>query len=378
MKNKKNVLTYIVTVFLLALVFFGTLYAYDPLKLFHNKGTYKDYIQKNMREQAAGIINNWDFDSITLGTSMLENTSSKEASEQLGGKFVNISLSGGNYFERKFVLDYALRKKELKKVLYSLDYLGNFSKGPIPKWSYLYDYNRFNDFKAYINDKYLKWLFSFHTKKWIMGRKISLDRPNAWYKDKLSSERFGGLHNWFKRKNNWRYKMVFPQILNSIKEIKAGHIINTDISEKLKMSKNFIDETLLSAVEKYPETEFIFVLPPYSRIRYAIWAQHDKSYFERYKKSLEYLVLQSENYENMKIYGWGTESFLDDISNYKDLRHYEYKINSWMLKAIKNNQGLLSVENIDNYLNQITQKALQYDLLILGEKIEKYLHPEDK
>ena len=95
MKHEKIVLTYIVTAILVALVFFGTLFIYDPLKLFHNRGKYKDYIQGNMREQAAGIINNRDFDSIILGTSMLENTSAKEASKQLSGNFVNISVPGG-------------------------------------------------------------------------------------------------------------------------------------------------------------------------------------------------------------------------------------------------------------------------------------------
>jgi hypothetical protein len=50
-----------------------------------------------MRQQAAGIINNYEFDSIILGTSMLENTSAKEAGEKLGGKFMNISLSGSNF-----------------------------------------------------------------------------------------------------------------------------------------------------------------------------------------------------------------------------------------------------------------------------------------
>jgi len=385
MKYKKIILTYIITASLCASVFFGTLFIYDPLKLFHNQGHYKDYIQRNMRMQAAGIINNWDFDSIILGTSMLENSSANEASEKLGGNFVNISLEGGSYFERKIILDYALRKKELKKVLYSLDYIGNSAKGPssgiysMSNWDYLYDYNPFNDFNAYTNDKYLKCLFGFHNKKKCMGRKINLDRPNAWYKAKFHSVRFGGLDNWFKAENNIQIKSAFTQVLQSIKNIKAGHIVeDPNISIRIKKSQVYIDENLISAVKKYPDTEFIFLLPPYSRLRYAIWAQYNKSYFKLYKESLRYIVLESEKYTNMKIYGWGTESFVDDIANYKDLGHYEYKINSWMIGAIKNRRGLLSEKNIDNYLNQITQKALHYDLSIIGDKIDNYLNPKDK
>ena len=213
---------------------------------------------------------------------------------------------------------------------------GRSGKYEISNWNYLYDYNPFNDFNAYINDKYLKCLFSLHSKRQCMGRKIvSLDRPNAWYKNKSHSVRFGGLDNWFKAKNNGQIKNSFNQILKSIKEIKAGHIIvDKNISKKIKLSKNYIDKNLIRAVKKYPETEFIFVIPPYSRIKYAIWAQYNKSHFELYKESLKYLVFKSKKYKNLKVYGWGTENFVDNIANYKDLGHYEYKINSWMLKAI--------------------------------------------
>jgi len=387
MKNKEIILTYIATILLLSLVFFGTLLVYDPLKLFHNKGKYKNYIQDNMREQAAGIINNWDFDSIILGTSMLENTSAKETSKILEGNFVNISISGGSWYERKFLLDYALRNKEVKKVLYSLDYLGATPKGgsgkyKISNWNYLYDDNPFNDFSAYINDKYLKCLFSINSKKHCMGRKIlNLDRPNSWYKSKSHLVRYGGLDNWFKAKDNSQIKGAFNQILRSTKAIKLGHVIIGDDysnSQKVKKSENYINKNLLNSVKKNIKTEFIFILPPYSRIKYAIWAQYNKRRFELYKTSLKYIVLKSRTYKNLKVYGWGTEAFVDNIANYKDLRHYEYKINSWMLKAIKNKKGLLTEKNIDNYLNMITKKALNFNLIDIGDKIENFLYTNGK
>ena len=45
-----------------------------------------------------------------------------------------------------------------------------------------------------------------------------------------------------------------------------------------------------------------------------------------------------------------------------------------MLGAIKREEGLLTVENIDSYLTIFTQKALEYDLFIIGNKIDKYLN----
>lgn len=65
----------------------------------------------SMREQAAGIINSFEFDSVILGTSMLENTSAREASQKIGGIFVNISLAGSSFYERAIVLKKVLQKK---------------------------------------------------------------------------------------------------------------------------------------------------------------------------------------------------------------------------------------------------------------------------
>ncbi len=121
MYYKKLVFTYLTIISILFSLFFGLLYIYDPMQIFHKPWGRPITFSKNMRQQAAGIINNYSFDSIILGTSMLENTSSKEASKLFGGKFINISLSGSSFYERSYILKYALRKKNIKTVIYSLD-----------------------------------------------------------------------------------------------------------------------------------------------------------------------------------------------------------------------------------------------------------------
>lgn len=385
MKNKKIVWTFFVTSLVLATYFFGTLLVYDPLKIYHKPWKYKEYLQWDMRQQAAGIINNWEFDSIILGTSILECTSSREASEKLGGKFVNISLSGSYFYERGVVLDYALKKKALKKVIYSLDTEGLVETGQsngvfkIENWSYLYDNNPLNDVRAYINDKYLKCLFSFKSKIPCMGAKLDFDRPNTWHTLPDQAMRFGGLDNWFLAKDNIQIKQAFQEIFNIIKMIKKNKTkLDKNLEANIMKSQGYIDETVLQYVEKYPDTEFILVLPPYSRIRFAIDAQYYKSSFQRYKESIKYIVSKSNTFKNLKIFAWGNHSFVDDVSNYKDLQHYEYKINSWMLGAIHEKEGLLTASNIDAYLDTFTQKSLKYDLFMLGEKIEHYLAPTKK
>lgn len=381
MQYKVIVMTFILTVLVVSLFFFGVLFYNDPLKIFHKPWKYEKYLQRNMRSQAAGIINNWEYDSIILGTSMLENTSAKEASDTLGGKFINISLSGSDFFERSIVLSYALKKKQIRKVIYSLDDEGlvearkSAPSYRLEKWAYLYDNNPFNDFKVYINNSFIKCLFSTSSKKQCMGFRVDLDRPNAWYK--WRKDKFGGVDNWFKQKLTPRIVQYLEPISTAIHEkINSDVVMDKQLYHHIKMLHNYLDSYLLALVKQYPQTEFIFILPPYSMAKYAIDAQHHAPLFYRYKEAIQYLVQQSSNYANMNIYAWGNEDFVRQLENYKDLRHYHVRQNTWMLKQIKSHDGLLTPQNVELYISEFTKYALEYNLTILGDKLEKYIHPE--
>jgi hypothetical protein len=362
-------------------LFFGTLYVKDPLKIFHQPWMNQDKLMNNMREQALGIINNSTFDSIILGTSMLENTSAQEASSSLGGKFTNISLAGSNFKERKVILDYVLREREIKKVIYSLDNLGTYINThkkkqayPISNWDYLYDTNKFNDFSVYINDRYLKCLFLFKNTKECIGERKNFDRPNAWYASVFNSYRFGGVERWFKVKNHWEVVGAVRNIVKGIDGIKSGKIIaDKHIDKQISHSTKYAKEMIINVAKKHPDTKFLLVLPPYSRLNYALWAQYEIKTFILYKASVKNIVESANKYDNIDVYGWGTESFLDDLANYKDLSHYHHKINTWQLQFIKERKGLLGTQNIDTYLETITKKALEYNVLTHEEKFRKYL-----
>lgn len=377
---KKAIKTYILIIVIIPLFLIGLIYYSDPMQIFHKSYIQKDlYLHGNMRQQAAGIINNYEFDSIILGTSMLENTSSFESSKLLGGNFVNISLSGSDFYERNFVLSYVLKKKDIKKVIYSLDANSyeqrkGHDKYPIESFNYLYDENQFNDFKVYLNDRFLKCILTFSKKSNCIGTKKTLEYPNAWFINKEHIVRFGGLDNWFKAKNNNQIKSAFSSIVENSEKIKRNEKISLgEIEEKIKNSKEYIDEYLLKNVSNYPNTEFIMFFPPYSRINYAIWKQQNLPKYEIHKAVISYLTQKSNEYKNLKIYGFEDNDFLDDISNYKDLSHYNQSINSMMLNNFKNNIGLLTNENVENYIKISEERALNYNVFEIADKISEYL-----
>lgn len=378
---KKHAKTFLALTLGLPFLFFLGLYLYDPMQLFHKSYLKKElHLHGNMRQQAAGIINNFKFDSIILGTSMLENTSANEASKKLGSKFVNISMSGSDFYERSYPLNYLLNKKKIKTIIFSLDssYISQrkgHSSYKIDTFNFLYDGNRFNDFKAYLNDKFLECFYGLSYENKCIGRRSSLDRPNAWYPSKSHSVRFGGLDKWFKAKNNNQIKGAFSSIVNTAKKIRKGEVValGSNLEERKQKAENYLDEFVLKYAQKHQNTKFILVFPPYSRMRYAFWAQHSLPNWEIHKHIVAYLAKKSDQLPNLEIYGYEDQDFIDDIANYKDLGHYHQSINSQMLIHFKNKQHLLTSNNLDAYLAEADQRAKNYNVFEIADAIEKFL-----
>ena len=336
-----------------------------------------------MRLQAAGLINNYEFDSIILGTSILENTSSSEASKLLDGKFINLSLSGSDFYERSFILKHSLKNKKIKNVLYSLDYSGlvlareGKSDYDAKNFDYLYDNSRINDFLVYMNLKPIKCIFSLDIEPCI-GNKINFDMPNEWFSNKNHSDKFGGIDNWFKFKKSKQIKNVFESILNATKEEKINFKIDDNILNESLQIKEYIDNYLLEIIIKNPSTAFYLVLPPYSRIKNAITVNHEKKNFYLLSESIKYIINKMKSYENVKIYAWGNEDFVENIALYKDLIHYHPKVNSLMLEWISKDKGLITEKNIEKYFYEFEKKSLSYNLKDVSNKIKLFLEKENK
>ncbi|MEA2018886.1 MAG: hypothetical protein U9N59_10600 [Campylobacterota bacterium] len=375
MKSKKIVFSFLILVLIPIIFFFGMIFIKDPLKVFHQNWFGKNlYMNKHMYEQAPGIIKNNSFDSIIIGTSMLKNTLSAEASKYIKGDFINLSLSGGSHNERSMIMNYAIQNKKIKNVIYSLDYytydFDNFPKRFSP---FLFDNNIFNDFQIYMNDKYLKYIFFNLNKNKFNFKVSSLDRPLADFNLKKNIDRFDGLENWINNKtpnNKVRNKKYLNLIKNTSKKIKQNKIKKLfDVDKEFKKQKKGIDKYVLNTVVKNPNTNFICVFPPHYRFRFARWAQYMPDKFELNKKIIKYYVEKSSTYNNLKVYGFEDRNFLDKIENYKDTAHYHYSINAKMLKWISKENGLLTKDNIDEYLKIIENKALSFNIHKLSDKI---------
>lgn len=242
-------------------VLFGILWLYDPVQLFHKPIFRETTFFGDMRLAARGIIRYYDFDSVILGTSMLENTSAKEAGEKLGGKWVNLSLSGSAYNERAVVLEYLFRYKKPQKIIYSLESFTIDSIKDSSRFDYLYDENPLDDFKIYLNDKFMSCALEWKKSANCIGRR-DLEELLKWSNHEDLKILFGGFEKWLKYGKKETIAM-----LKNIKD--APFVIKKDNFD-LEKQRSYIQTYVLDFVAENPQTQFFFIVPTYSRLGYRI------------------------------------------------------------------------------------------------------------
>lgn len=371
--------------------FVGINWLIDPYRIFHRPWIRDNYYpnDKNMRIEAAGIINSEEFDSLILGTSIAANFSAKEATRALGGEFVNISMDGSSIAERAIALNYALRKKKIKKVILSLDGISTsltaIADTPIGPYLFLYDDCLINDIRIYASDfKILRYalvrnVFFDNTSNItkVLSRNVREDLETIveWKSVADYERRFGGLSKWLEAKNDGQVKESLESILHSIETIRDGRVepINTGaIAVTRAKNQKLFNDNLTNLISRYKDTYFVLFFPPYSRLSYAIAAQSNPTEFQNYLEIIRFVVAECSKYPNVRVFGFDTEGFLDEIANYRDTVHYHKRYNSAMLYWISNGMNVLTQLNVDDYINEITVLARKYELRDTGNKINSY------
>lgn len=348
------------------LILFTLLYIRDPFWFFHKPWFREESFMKDMRMQARGIILHKDFDSVIIGTSMLENTSAKEASEKLGGKWVNLSIAGSTFAERFVILNYLFKHKDIKNIIYSLDIrdLNNLDAPKNRNFLATYDDKINNLFGIYLSHRFITCALTFSKKEKCIGKNNLDILTNWWLEDQ---KYFGGFEKW--NKGWWSDKNFQNEILKA-QDFKPN--FNIDVSD----FKNYTEKHLLSFIKKYQNTQFHLIVPSYSRLNYRIlsygeYYNKNSELFSKYYAIVSWLIKETNKYPNVKIYGFDDLAYADDIRNYKDPAHYNIDMNSIQLDAIKNGTHILTPQNMDEYFKTMEEKIRNYDLTPFVEFIKK-------
>lgn len=326
----KGILILIAPVLLIA----GLVVFIDPYFHFHKPVKGISYVLENERYQNDGILRNFDYDTIITGTSLDQNEKVSEVEDLFGGRAVKVPFAGGYFPELSFTLDNALKRNRANRVIMSLGY-STYIETEFNDWGhpefrypmYLYDNNIFND---------VKYIFDISTLNMLLRNILRTLR--------------GVPSTSFDEYSRWEEKETFGKsiLLEKYYRDKDKHKV---VTGKEDMIRKNIKENLVNLVNKYPNTEFDFYFPPFNIIYWYDLKQNDALYdkIDGVKAVIEELL----PCKNVKLYYFLNESdIITNFNNYKDTVHYSAKVNSFMLKKIKEKENLLTKDNYIGYINK--------------------------
>lgn len=349
MNSKKWIKVFLLLSFLGVGFVGGVNYLVDPYQQYRVKTFYPIWFA-NERYQNGGFAKNFEYDSVILGTSMTENFTINEVEKELNlNKVLKLCVSGGSAREQSITIKTAINNnKNLKNLVWGLDtfaFIGNPNRlrfGTFP--SYLYDNNIFNDYQ-YI---------------------LSLDAA----KDSAKAI----LYQFVKPKNDphFNYNTMYQWQQNVKNQFTLKHLLK-DWKKRAKISSleqdkqsvefliNNFDINFLDILKNNPKINMKIFFPPYSILGYKMFEERNQ--LEDILKFKLYVYNITLKYPNIKLYDFqSAKEITHNLSNYKDLLHYHQRVNSWMLVQMKNNNYLVTKQNIDQHLKNLEEQIKNYDL----------------
>ena len=350
-----------------------SIYIIDPLQIWHKSFFDTNTSSYTIRESAKAFIRDNEFDSVILGNSHSENTSAKKASEILGGKFLNLSMSGSSLDEKYILLKYLLKRKNIKQVVFLMDtqyqYLNRIKN--TSSFDFLYDDNPYNDIKIYLNNKYFLCALGWQKKsKCKIRHNLNIDCPYYWEDKELYMKRFGGFNNWLIHKNDKQISRNFNTLLRTPLSLNNDKI-DEEYSEKLG---KYLNKYLLNIINDNPNIKFYIIISPISDLALAHSIRDNNLLYAKKMLLLKYLTEFQSEHKNIEIYAFDNISTTSKIEDYKDLEHYKSWINYYILNSIAQKKHGITIYNREEYAQEVYSKAKNIDYNYYINEIKNVLN----
>ncbi|SDF57707.1 Copper amine oxidase N-terminal domain-containing protein [Fontibacillus panacisegetis] len=330
MKNIRFVIKFLILVILFSSVVGTFVYVVDPLQQYR-KASYSPLFSGQQRYQNPGLAKNYTYDMIIIGSSMTENFVPSKVGESLDGNVLKLSIEGSTAKEQRMIADVAINTGQVKKVLWGLDYFSLRENSVRDEESfpfYLYDGNKWNDFKYIFNISNVKHAFgTLLLPKDQYTRFRNLDLLNNWD----SSAQYGP-----------------DQVFAKWKEARFAEQTTSENEPSLDVVKQRFEDHIISLIKAHPEIEFTFYYPPYSIVRQQVWYSLNPARFSNQQAMKKYMFEQFSNFNNVKVFDFQSDSSITyDLSLYKDLSHHSAGVNQSIIEAIAADTHRVTKENVD-------------------------------
>ena len=293
-----------------------------------------------------GIQRHYEYEIMITGTSMSLNFNPSYVEGLTGKKVIKTAYSGATLYELGKSIDRAIRyNNNLETVICSLDpniiNKGTYEEGYKGCPEYLYDDNCFNDVYYLLN-------------KDVITKSIAVINYTRAGNHTTTMDEYGRFDVYLSSGRD--------AVLSSYQRAEKTDYCPPFTNDDEERIRDNIETNLVQLVDKYPNVEFIFYIPPYS---YCYWDGLVRT------NQLDY-VISSEicatspllEKQNVKLYGFDRNtSITTNLDNYTDTLHYTGEVCNLICSSIYEDVGRITIDNLQSYFDEVRRlySDMEYD-----------------
>lgn len=261
-----------------------------------------------------GVVRNFDYDSIIIGSSMTQNFDMDSFRRELGQNPIKATLGGMDWPEMAALLKLAQDSGHAETYYLCIDASLLSSDEEEQRFpEYLLDSNPLNDYRYFWG--YEVWMrFIPLDLALTAADKLGIALPQR-FQDARSIDKMG----------EWAYRCTFgrEQVLEFYANSGNGGASNVDMTavsaDPMAQCQKLLDSLDLS------RGNIVLFFPPYSSLFWYDMEQSGK--LEGYFEVKRYFIQQVSAYDNVSVFDFQGADFTADLDNYMDITHFSPQIN---------------------------------------------------
>ena len=323
------------------LIFAGAMFVLDPVLNYRTECSLTPYYEYSTIYTNPGIARHYTYDTVLVGTSMVQNTDVDICDELLDCNMVRLPYSGGTSYDMKTILELCFDSdNHIKTVYWELDQFQLFASSdahryPVPE--YLYN-NDWTDDISYLLNMDIMYHYGLNN---VLGSLQGNISPAERRGITLCGD-FG--------RNATLASYDRPAQSNARR--------NFDGDMRQTVDGNLSNITAL--VKAHPDTEFVFFFPPFSML---YWDRELRvSSFDATMDATEYAISVLLAYDNVRLYYYqAEEEIITNLDNYKDYSHYGHWVNNTITEWISEDYGRVTIANYQTIILGLRELVYGYD-----------------
>ena len=289
-----------------------------------------------------GVVKNYDYDTIIIGSSMTQNFDMDSFRRELGQNPIKATLGGIDAPEVAALLQLAQDAGHAETYYLCIDAsLLSSDEGEQRFPEYLMDSNPLNDYRYFWG--YEVWMrFIPLNLALLTADRLGIALPQR-FQDARSIDKMG----------EWAYRCTFgrEQVLDFYAQSDNGGASNVDMTaaaaDPMAQCQKLLDSLDLS------QGKVVLFFPPYSALFWYDMEQAGR--LEPYFEVKRYFIQQASAYGNVTVFDFQGADFTVNLDNYMDMTHFSPQISDELVRCFASGEYRLGPDQSSETESRIRQ-----------------------